>query len=62
MNSLGRWADRARQLGISEKAVLGNLDSRQALTGPRVAWPGAAALLVFDKSDLTASCGIKGAS
>lgn len=28
-----------------------NLDSRQALTGPRVAWPGAVASPVSDKSD-----------
>lgn len=41
----------ARQLGVQDKAVFRSLDSRQALTGPRVAWPGAVASPVSDKSD-----------
>lgn len=47
----GRKVDGARQLGVWDKAVFRNLDSRQALTGPRVAWPGAVASPVSDKSD-----------
>ena len=38
--------------------MLGNLDSRQALTGLRVTWLGAEASFVSDKSDLTANGGI----